>query len=322
MDFAKKCRSGLYASIIGDALGVPVETTSRQELALCAVKNMFGFGRYDQPKGTWSDDSSMILCTMDSLSKGYNLDDLGATFCEWLFNGKWTPYGYPFDSGVTTVTALESIYSKSKTVHESGGVSEDDNGNGSLMRILPAALYFNNEPTKNFLEKIHEISAVTHAHPRSKIGCGIFSLIVKHLLEENDKNAAYRSAVEEAVKYYSADSVFKNELNHYSRVISLDITHLVEDEIYSSGYIVHTLEAALWCFLRLTNTKEILLAAVNLGLDTDTTGTVAGGFAGIQYGLESIPRDWINTLARKDEIEGIITKFVGILKDYNEKENL
>jgi len=291
MVFKEKCINSLYGSIIGDALGVPVESSTRQELALSSVKNMLGYGRYDQPEGTWSDDTSMILCTIDSLSRGYNLEDLGKIFCSWLFEGKWTACGFVFDAGLTTVTALENIQSGIKSAHESGCDTEDDNGNGSLMRMLPVALYFAQEETDTFLKHVHEISAITHAHPRSKIGCGIYSLFIRSLLSQTDKIDAFHSATDEAEKYYNAHSSFKNELNHYQRILSHDIVSAEKHDIYSSGYVVHTLEASIWCFTNHDNTKDILLEAVNLGLDTDTTGTVAGGLAGLYYGIGNIPED-------------------------------
>jgi ADP-ribosylglycohydrolase len=298
---------------VGDALGVPVESSTRQELALGSVKNMLGYGRYDQPEGTWSDDTAMILCTMDSLCRGYDLEDMGRLFCSWLFEGKWTACGFVFDAGFTTVTALESIQSGTKSVYESGCDTEDDNGNGSLMRMLPAALYFAGEDTPAFLKHIHEISAITHAHPRSKIGCGIYSLLIRALCAVENKDDALRASTGEAQKYYSADSTFKKELHHFERILSGDIVSVDKNDIYSSGYVVHTLEASIWCFMNRGNTKDILLEAVNLGLDTDTTGTVAGGLAGFYYGLDGVPENWIRSLAKKESINALINKFVNIL---------
>ncbi len=317
MDFFEKCTNALYASIIGDALGVPVESSTRQELALCSVKNMLGYGRYDQPEGTWSDDTSMILCTMDSLTRGYSLEDLGREFCSWLFEGKWTSSGYAFDAGITTVTSLENLRSMISP-HESGGASEDDNGNGSLMRILPAALYFAKEKTDVFLERIHEISAITHAHPRSKMGCGIYSLLIRNLLRaEKDKKLTYNYTLEEVSAFYSKYDDFSDELTTYERILNNDLPSLEKDKIYSSGYIVHTLEAAIWCFMNRNTTKDILLEAVNLGLDTDTTGTVAGGLAGVLYGLSEVPEEWLNTLSQKESIDELVRKFVNILSPLN-----
>jgi ADP-ribosylglycohydrolase len=270
---------------------------------------MLGYGRYDQPKGTWSDDTSMVLCTMESLCNGYCLEDLGSRFCNWLFQSAWTATGYVFDCGITTFTALEALYTGGKTVRECGCETEDHNGNGSLMRILPAALYFRAYDTVAFLDIIHDISQITHAHPRAKMGCGIYALLIRELLAAGDKIIAYHRVMEIARRYYGRRPAMSAELPSFERVLNCSVGELQENEIASSGYVVDTLEAALWCFLTQGSTKEILLAAVNLGLDTDTTGMVAGGLAGLQYGLSGVPSDWLDALARKTELDAIIDRF-------------
>lgn len=314
MNTEKKIHASILSAIIGDALGVPVEFSSRQELSLCAVKNMFGYGRYDQPQGTWSDDSAMILCTIESLCGGYDIEKLGQIFCKWLFNAYWTATGVVFDAGIGTVVALDHIRTEGKSALESGSKLEHDNGNGSLMRILPAALFFHDLPSDVFLNRIHEISAITHAHPRALIGCGLYSLLVKELLKTNDKTEALRKAVAEALDFYNKLPDFKYELSNYMRILSFQLPNLEEQEIRSSGYIVDTLEAALWCFLKNNSTSSTILSAVNLGLDTDTTGTVAGGLSGLVYGLDDIPGNWLESLARKQEVEDLINEFASIIQ--------
>jgi ADP-ribosylglycohydrolase len=215
-----------------------------------------------------------------------------------------------FDAGLTTYCALDKIYNDRASAAESGCPGEDDNGNGSLMRMLPVALYFHDSPTEELLARAHEISAITHAHPRSKVGCGIYCLLVQEMLTTRDKELAYHNTVARALAFYSAAPEFKNELSHFMRIISFELPSLEESEICSSGYLVDTLEAALWCTLTHSSTKDVLLSAVNLGLDTDTTGMVAGGMAGALYGLESVPADWLASLARKDEIDAVLDRFV------------
>jgi ADP-ribosyl-[dinitrogen reductase] hydrolase len=309
MPLKDKIEAALYAGIVGDALGVPVENSTRQELALCSVKNMLGYGRYDQPEGTWSDDTSLVLCTMESLLDGYDIGAVGRTFCRWLFESHWTPTGFVFDAGLTTYIALDKIQNGHASARESGGTGDDDNGNGSLMRMLPVALFFADRAVPELLARVHEMSAVTHAHPRSKIGCGIYCLFIRELCSNPDKLSAYKNAVKQAVDYYSSQPEFNAELPHFMRIISHALAGLPENDIRSSGYIVDTLEAALWCVLTYSSTKDVLLAAVNLGLDTDTTGMVAGGCAGMLYGLSSIPAGWLGAIARKSDIDGLIGRF-------------
>ena len=314
MDSKEKMRSGLYAGIVGDARGVPVEASTRQELALCSVKNMLGYGRYDQPEGTWSDDSSLSLCTMESLIKGHDIEAMGKNFCNWLFDGHWTSTGFVFDAGITTFIALDKIRSGAASAHESGCTHEDDNGNGALMRMLPVALYFRNEGIESLLQRVHELSAITHAHPRAKIGSGIFALLVRELLSGVDKNIAYRNAVSQSLEYYSPRPEFKPELPHFIRIFSTDIAGLPLDRVRSSGYLVDTLEASIWCLLNHSCTKDIVLAAVNLGLDTDTTGMVAGSLGGLYYGLDGVPQRWLHSLSRKAEIDELIDRFVNVVE--------
>jgi ADP-ribosylglycohydrolase len=159
------------------------------------------------------------------------------------------------------------------------------------------------------LERIHEVSAITHAHPRSKMGTGMYALVVRNLLKGLPKKTAVDTAIAEAQAYYGGWEEFKSELPAYERIFSGSIASFEEDDIQSSGYIVHTLEAALWCLLRYNDTREILLAAVNLGLDTDTTGTVAGGLAGLTYGLEGVPADWLQSLLKKADIDALVGQF-------------
>jgi len=177
------------------------------------------------------------------------------------------------------------------------------------MRILPAALYFHREETDDFLRHIHEVSSITHAHPRSLLGCGIYALFVRELLATDDKMKALRAATTKTLAFYENHPDFSTELSNFMRILSLSIHECEESEINSSGYIVDTLEASIWCFFRHDTSRDIILAAVNLGLDTDTTGVVAGGLAGLCHGTDSIPTEWIESLALKNEIRDILNRF-------------
>jgi ADP-ribosylglycohydrolase len=313
MNIKEKMTSAIYAGIIGDALGVPVESSTRQELALCSVKNMLGYGRYDQPEGTWSDDSSLTLCTMESLTCGYDLASIGKNFCNWLFDGHWTSTGFVFDAGITTFLSLEKINSAKAWANNSGCTNEDDNGNGALMRMLPVALYFHGEDIDILLQRIHEISSITHAHPRSKMCCGIYAILVRELLSGTEKSKAYHETIDKSLEYYSSNNEFKYELPNFIRIFSGNIASLPQEQINSSGYVIDTLEASIWCLMNHSSTKDILLAAINLGLDTDTTGMVAGSLAGLCYGLDDVPVKWLNSLARKSEIDDLVSRFTLIV---------
>ncbi|NET73747.1 MAG: ADP-ribosylglycohydrolase family protein, partial [Sphaerospermopsis sp. SIO1G2] len=155
--------------------------------------------------------------------------------------------------------------------------------------------------SSELIEKVHQVSCITHAHLRSQIACGIYISIVTELLAGNQPKQAYLQGIEKINQLYS-DDVYKSEKRYFQRVFSGQIEQTPIDEINSSGYVVDTLEASLWCFLNSSSYAQAVLQAVNLGGDTDTTGAVTGGLAGIYYGVENIPSQWLEQIARQQEI--------------------
>lgn len=309
-DIEYKIKSVILGHAVGDALGVPAEFASRAELDAAPVTEMEGYGTYPYPAGSWSDDTSMTLCALDSLSKGkLDWDEIMNSFSRWFNENEYTSTGECFDIGGTCMKAIVQYSLYSKPALECGETDEHSNGNGSLMRILPFALFCEyGEYNENWLDIIHTGSALTHAHERSKLGCGIYSIIIRKLLCRPEKASVY-------VGLKRANAVYKNhpELEKYKRIFESDFASLPEDEIKSSGYVVDTLEAALWCLLSTDNYKDCVLKAVNLGDDTDTVAAVAGGLAGALYGLDSIPEGWLKVLIKRDYIEDMCKKFCAAL---------
>jgi ADP-ribosyl-[dinitrogen reductase] hydrolase len=303
---------GLWGAVIGDALGVPVEFTDRKEREKDPVTDMRGYGTWNQRPGTWSDDSSLLLCTAESLVNGFDTNDMGSRFVKFWKEGYWTPYGKVFDIGGTTRKAIARIAAGVEP--EMAGVnSEDSNGNGSLMRILPVGLRYADRPSPELLECVHRVSCLTHRHPRSQMACGIYCLMAASLTSGQEPEEAYNRMIDEAKKVYTTP-LFSAELPHFERILSSRLKTLPVDQISSDGYVVHTLEASIWCVLTSTSFREAVLNAVNLGGDTDTTGCVTGGLAGIYYGIRDIPTDWIDKLARMTEIRELFERFTGTNK--------
>lgn len=302
---------------IGDALGVPVEFEPREWLKENPVEGMLGNMRYNQPPGTWSDDSSMLFCSAESLCRGYDLEDIALQFSRWKNERFWTPRGRVFDIGIQTNKAIERIDRflemglRIKPIPEQG-VNEKENGNGSLMRILPFSFFLKGKPADISYPIIREVSALTHAHARAVIGCFIYTQFIMNLLEGQDKNRAYIT-LRDFIPDFSRYSLSPCEHEHYSRILSHNVADFPESSIRSSAYVVHTLEAALWCIMRNDNFKDTVLQAVNLGEDTDTVGALAGGLAGIIYGGEQIPKKWADVLARKEDILDLATRFSNTL---------
>jgi ADP-ribosylglycohydrolase len=297
----------------GDALGVPVEYETREWLQENPVQGMLGNMRYNQHPGTWSDDSSMVFCTAESLCRGYDLEDIALQFSKWKNERFWTPRGRVFDIGIQTNKAIERIDRflemglRIKPIPEQG-VNEKENGNGSLMRILPLAFFLKDQPAEEGFRIVREVSALTHAHARAVIGCFIYVRFIISLLEGQDKYRAYTS-LRNFIPDFCRINTGSSEYEYYSRILNNNIVDFPESTIRSSAYVLHTLEACFWCVMRNDNFTDTVLQAVNLGEDTDTVAALAGGVAGIIYGRDSIPEDWITVLARKEDILDLAGRF-------------
>jgi ADP-ribosylglycohydrolase len=302
--------AGIMGLCVADALGVPVEFADRETLKRNPVTGMRSYGTHYQPAGTWSDDTSMTLCLVESLAKGLDYEDIITKFLEWLDEAAYTPHGEVFDVGNTTAKALMR-FSRGIPPLECGGTTERDNGNGSLMRILPIVFYLQSVYGTDFCETdeafeiIHSVSALTHAHKRSQIACGIYVSVASMLMEGTDLGIAVETGIHRAIEYYRNHPEFSGEMHHYKRLIREDFSELDEAEIRSTGYVVDTLGAAIWCLLRTRSFKDCVLKAVNLGGDTDTVAAVAGGLSGLYYGYESIPCEWLSVIARRDYVESL-----------------
>jgi len=247
---------------------------------------------------------------MENIVEGGDCDALMRKFSDWHANGYMTPHGKCFDDGHTTFAAIKA-FRKGTPASKCGRTGEEDNGNGSLMRIAPVALMnIENPSLYSRIEIVEKYSGITHAHPRSVLGCILYTEFLRLLYFRKDKYAAL-GTLPEIVSSGNYPGIcyteYASELSHYDRILYGDISKLKREDIQSDGNAVHTLEAALWCFLRNDNFRDTVLEAVNLGKDTDTTAMVAGSMAGMFYGLnsdKSIPEEWRRSLAK---FEGIVT---------------
>jgi ADP-ribosylglycohydrolase len=303
----KLVAAGMLGSAVGDALGVPVEFLSRVYLKADPVLGMRGYGTHRQPAGTWSDDTSLMLCLAESLAEcGLDYADQGARFVSWLRDAHWTPHGEVFDIGITTRMALNALQAGVEPRH-AGPSGEQNCSNGSLMRILPIGLYFAFADPEDRAKNAATSSRLTHGHPRCQLACAMYTEIVASLVQGN---SIARSVVHgQAVLRNMLDSAYRHEFPTFGRLLSSSITDLQEHEVSSRGYVIDCLEASLWCALRANSFQDGILAAVNLGNDTDTTGAVAGALLGLRFGLDQIQQEWVGSLARIRDIQALIARF-------------
>lgn len=311
----------LYGLVIGDCLGVPVEFKKRGTFT---IADMEGYGTYNQPKGTWSDDSSLTFCLMENIVENGDEASLLRKFVKYKEEGYLTPYGAMFDIGNTTIEAVNRFLGGSSP-SQCGGKEEYDNGNGALMRIAPLAFILCSN--FNFIEKcnvIKKYTELTHAHPRSIVGSIIYIQLLIAMYLNNSINLSI-SGIEKLFKTnFNENHVYRKELESYKRIFQDGFFDLKENEIKSSGYVVDTLEAAIWCLGTTKTFEGAVLKAVNLGGDTDTIASITGSLAGIYYKMDAIPGKWIRQIASKEKVDELINRFMlycanqAVIKEYGE----
>jgi ADP-ribosylglycohydrolase len=309
-------RAALLGLAVGDALGVPVEFAPRAAREKDPVTGMRAYGTHHQPAGTWSDDSSLTFCLAETLARPGgrsgepDLTDFARRSINWLYNAYWTATGETFDVGNATRLAIDRLQ-RGTTPTAAGPRSEFDNGNGALMRILPLVFHETWQAEPLNLDAAwaltEAVASVTHGHPRSTLGCFLYLLVAHGLLSGQAIDAAYAHMRDLANPWLQNGSIPAVVEDKYYRwwVLSGELPNQPVSKVSSTGYVVHTLEAALWCLLKHDSYATTVLAAVNLGDDTDTTGAVAGGLAGLAYGEAGIPNEWLAVLARRADIEDL-----------------
>lgn len=326
---SEKFRLGLYGVIVGDALGNPAQFQHRAAVRENPITDMVAGGVFRTPKGTWTDDSSMTICLAESIGRLQKLDyeDIMNNFVYWYDGNQFTPAYKAFDIGRTTSETIEK-YMVSKKPLECGGRSFDENGNGALMRILPAAFYIykiygknaldkDNPDSEKAFEELHNMTALTHGHAVSLIACDIYCAMIIQMTGGMDAaNGAMKlevltKALSQVTDYAQKHPEYAEFLGLFSRIFSIKFKDLLDTEIRSSGYVLDSLEAAIWCFLTEENYHDCVLKAVNLGHDADTIADITGGLTSVFY--DEVPQKWIDDLRGKDWITDAEEKFISFL---------
>ena len=300
--------NSLFGFAIGDALGLPVEFYQRKSLDKHPIDTFLGNLQHNVPKGTWSDDTSLTLATMDAITKTkeINLYAIMDNFVKWFKSVDFICCDHAFGVGRTCSKAIFKYIKYQIDPKECGGKKESENGNGSLMRMMPIAFYVYYKDIQ-FEDIVKDVSSLSHSHEISIIGCLIYVQFFLYLLKTKNKDLAY----EWTKNTIHLSGYSKTSVSEYQRILVGDIRTLSREEINSSGYVVDTLEASIWSLFQGDDYLDIVLKAVNLGGDTDTIAAITGSLAGLLY---KVPQELKSELQKPEYIYTIGTSFAKLFK--------
>ena len=283
---------------IGDALGATIEFSDPETFE--PVNDMVGGGPFHLGPGEWTDDTSMTLCLAQSLidCRGFDPVDQMNKYVQWYRHGYMSSNGRCFDIGITTSAALVR-YQKSGNPF-SGSSSDTKSGNGSLMRLAPMPLFYAKDPEKAIVYA-GESSRTTHASRIAIDACRYYSSLITAALHGISKDELLSEQYCVIPNYWSNNPLIKE----VAEIANGSFKQREPPEIIASGYVVKTLEAALWAFNKSSNFRDGCLLAINLGNDADTVGAIYGQLAGAYYGKENLPENWCAKIALKEVIEQI-----------------
>lgn len=289
---AQGCLLGLAC---GDALGASVEFYPRGTFT--PLTDMRGGGQFRLKVGQWTDDTSMALCLADSLleKNGFDAFDQMTKYCLWANTGYRSSKKRAFGIGKQTINALSNFLKKQQAYSDK--TDSQYSGNGSLMRIAPIALFYCNHDL--LLEYAKLSSQTTHASRECLQSCQYFVQLLNGALNGMSKKQLLRFS-----------GSLKNQYDCLQHITAGQFVDKQVHEIRSSGYVIESLEAALWAFWQHDNFADSLLTAANLGDDADTTAAICGQLAGAYYGVQNIPEHWLAVLYQQDEIRQIATKLI------------
>jgi ADP-ribosylglycohydrolase len=301
LSWSERVTGGLWGLLVGDACGVPYEFHAASEIPAIELIEPTpppGFRRAHGgvPVGTYSDDGAQALCLLASLLDRGALDpaDFARRVVAWYEDGYLAVDGLVFDCGVQTGQAIRALLAGAAPL-EAGPAIEQANGNGSLMRVLPLALWHAG-PDVALVRDAHRQSRVTHGHPRSQVCCALYCLWARRVLEQHP--SPWAAAVESLREIYDGDQRWLGELEFHVRPDDLSPGR-------GGGYVVDCLRSARWAVDQ-GGYEDVIRAAIALGNDTDTTACVAGGIAGLRDGLDAIPIRWREALRGGELFEPLL----------------
>lgn len=300
MKYDYEIKSLLFGLAIGDALGVPVENKTKKYLKNYPITNYIEDNR---PLGTYSDDSALSFCLAESLINGYDIEDIKEKMLKWFEKGYWSATGEAFGIGKLTKISLYDLSQGNEYTEEKYSIKA--NGNGSIMRIAPLIFHLKDKPANIRTDKILRVVMITHGHMISKLASIYYIEFLLQLIKNKNQKEAYKYMQEN----FPPAPVRDEYIDEFKHLLNEDIIDFSETEIKTSGYVIDTLEASIWCLLTTNNYKEAVLKAVNLGGDTDTIASITGALASLLYGFNNIPKEWVEKLKRNKDIEDLAIRF-------------
>lgn len=304
VDRQRGCLLGLA---VGDALGAAVEFKSPGSFA--PVTGYRAGGPHGLDPGEWTDDTSMALALADSmLARGWDLNDHADRYLDWWKKGRYSVNGRCFDIGITVSDALRR-YQQTGNATTSGSTEDRASGNGSIMRFAPIAIRYHAllpENLDQLLEFAEESSRPTHGSEQCLSACRYLALILTGMIRGISRDEVL-SPDWQSLAEATESKPFHPAIH---AVVAGSYRDKQPPEIRGTGYVVHSLEAALWAFASTDNFSDAVLKAVNLGDDADTTGAICGQLAGACYGERGIPEKWREGLARREMIEEPLNKLI------------
>lgn len=299
----------LYAGVVGDAIGVPVEFEARDSFS---IDSMIGGGIWEQSVGSWSDDTSFTLPLIQMLTSDvFDYELLMQKFEDYMYRNEYTPDDFAYGIGNACAKAVRNWSINHYPATECGDPSEFANGNGGLMRIAPLAIYLRNDSDiKQRLQLIKDVTSLTHRHPRAIVGSYLYVEILIQLLHKKDLVSVLQTVSTSLSNSLEDFPDEQRELQTYSAIFESDFSEIDRSKIKSSGYVVDTLSASLWSVLNTKTIDEAILLAVNLGDDSDTVASLAGTIASCVHLDQIVNPKWKSQIRNQALLDSIFDPFI------------
>ena len=303
-----KIKGAIYGLLIGDAVGVPYEFKHPDDLPPLNQIDMtppkgFSCTYVDVPLGTWSDDGAQALALLASLidCDGLNEQDFMEKMLAWYNKGAFTPDGVVFDIGIQTRQAL-GRYQQGTPLEYCANNDRRSNGNGALMRVMPLAIWYaiKGGTDQAMIADAYRQSSLTHGHLLSKLCCAFYCLWAKNVFLGQAINAGFYNAHQCLLAYY-------HSLNDNQALAEMNAIDWYAKDGQGSGYVVDSLKSA-YLALQAPSYEQVIKKAVSMGNDTDTTACIAGGLAGLAFGVSALPEAWLIMLKGKTMVDELLAK--------------